>query len=115
CGVHAFCMKPGERRRPLHEAVPRTQAIRMSADAPRERGSVACLTEPWRRVREDVRVKEEWPNPDWSERCGCIEPDIKVRSTDDWRLTCVLIVACRNQRYRADVVTGIRVIVNGCM
>jgi hypothetical protein len=35
----------------------------MTANAPRERGSVACLTNSWRRVREDVRVEEEWLDP----------------------------------------------------
>ena len=63
-------------------------------------------------MREDVRVKEEWLNPGRGERCGCSEPNIKLRSTDERRLTGVLISTLRNQRNRADVVTAIRVSVN---
>ena len=68
-----------------------------------------------RRVREDVRVKEEWLNPGRGERCGCSEPNIKLRSTDERRLTCLLITAGRDERDRADVVTAIRVSVNARM
>ena len=65
-----------------------------------------------RSVCEDVRVKEKWPNPRWGERCGCREANVKLRGTNDWRLTCVLITTRRNQRNRADVVTAIGISMN---
>jgi hypothetical protein len=65
-----------------------------------------------RRVREDVRVKEEWLNPGGGERCDSREAKVKLRRTDDWRVTCMLIAAGRNQRGRTDVVNAIRVTVN---
>ena len=70
------------------------------------------LNQRRRRVREDVRIKEEWLNPGRGERCGCSEANIKLRGTDEWRLTRMLITTRRNQRDRADVVTAIRVTVN---
>jgi ribosomal protein S13 len=63
------------------------------------------LNQRRRRVREDVRVKEEWLNPGRGERCGCSEANIKLRGTDERRLTGVLISTRRNERYRADVVS----------
>ena len=63
-------------------------------------------------MREDVRVKEERPNPDRRERCDYREANVKLRGTDDWRLARMLVTTRRNQRDRADVVTAIRVIVN---
>jgi hypothetical protein len=51
------------------------------------------LTAHRRRVREDVRAKEEWLNPGRSERCGCGETNMKLRGTDEWRLTRMLITA----------------------
>ena len=65
-----------------------------------------------RSVREDVRVKEERPNPGRSERCGCNEANVKLRRTNEWRLTCMFVTARRDQRNRADVVSAIRIIVN---
>jgi hypothetical protein len=44
-----------------------------------------------RRVREDVRVKEEWLNPGGRQLRGCSKANIQLRGTDDWRLTRVLI------------------------
>jgi len=44
-----------------------------------------------RRVREDVRVKEEWLNPGGRQRRACRETNIKLRPTNKWRLTRVLI------------------------
>ena len=46
-----------------------------------------------RRVRKEVRVKEEWPDPDWRQRGGCREANIKLCGTDNWRLSRVLIIA----------------------
>jgi hypothetical protein len=66
-------------------------------------------------VREDVRAKEEWLNPRSGEQCDCRKANIKLRSTDEWRLTCMLITTRRYQRNCADVVTAIRIIVNVSM
>jgi hypothetical protein len=66
-------------------------------------------------VREDVRVKEEWLNPDRGERCGCSEANIELRGTDEWRLTRMLITTRRNERYRADVVSLICIRVDAGM
>ena len=66
-------------------------------------------------MREDVRVKEEWLNPGRGERCGCGEPNIKLRSTDERRLTRMLITTRRNERYRADVVSLICIRVDAGM
>ena len=70
------------------------------------------LNQRRRRVREDVRVKEERLNPGRGERCGCSEPNIKLRGADEWRVSRVLITTRRDQRDRAHVVTAIRVTVN---
>jgi hypothetical protein len=65
-----------------------------------------------RPVRKDVRTKEERFDPGRCERCGCSEANIKLRGTDEWRLTRMLIATRRDQRNRANVVSAVRVIVN---
>ena len=81
---------------------------RCPLEAGRTNGSGVC----GRTVRENMRAKEEWLNPDWRERCGSREANVKLRSTDEWRLTGLLIAARGNQCNRADVVSPVRVIVN---
>jgi hypothetical protein len=73
------------------------------------------LNQRRRRVREDVRVKEEWLNPGGGERCGCREANIKLRGTDEWRLTRMLITARRDQRDQANVVSAMCIRVNARM
>ena len=70
------------------------------------------LNQRRRRVREDLRLKEEWLNPGRGERCDCSGASSQVRGIDEWRLSRMLITTRRNQRDRADVVTAIRVTVN---
>ena len=65
-----------------------------------------------RRVREDVRVKEEWLNPGGRQLRACREANIKLWRANNRRLSRVLITTGRDQRDRADVVTTIRVTVN---
>ena len=65
-----------------------------------------------RRVRENVRVKEEWLNPRGRQFCARREADIKSRRTNDWRVRRVLITTGCDQRDRAYVITAIRVAVN---
>ena len=79
---------------------------------PQEAGRINGSGLRRRRVREDVRVKEKWLNPRGGERCGCREANIKLRSTDDRRMSRMLISTRRNQRNRADVLIAIRVTVN---
>ena len=65
-----------------------------------------------RRVRKDVRVKEDWLNPGGRQLRGCREANIKLWRANNRRLSRVLITTGRDQRDRADVVTTIRVTVN---
>ena len=65
-----------------------------------------------RRVRKDVRVKEEWLNPRGRQLRACREANIKLWRANNRRLSPVLITTRRDQRDRADVVTAIRVTVN---
>jgi hypothetical protein len=67
------------------------------------------------RVREDVRVKEEWANPGGRQLRACREANIKLRRASKGRLSPVFITARRYQRDCADVVTAVRVIVNASM
>jgi hypothetical protein len=94
-----ICVKPSEERRLWGVSVKRQFVRWRLAQTPYN------LNQRRRRVREDVRVKEEWLNPGRGERCGCSEPNIKMRGTDEWRLARVLIAARRDQRDRADVVS----------
>ena len=70
------------------------------------------LNQRGRRVREDVRAKEEWLNPCGRQLRACREANIKLWWANNRRLGPVLITAGRYQRDRADVVTTIRVTVN---
>ena len=70
------------------------------------------LSQRGRRVRKDVRVKEERLNPRGRQLRGCREANIKLRRANNRRLRPVLITTRRNQRDRAHVVTAIRVTVN---
>ena len=70
------------------------------------------LNQRRRRVREDVRVKEEWLNPCGRQLRACREANIKLWRANNRRLGPVLITTGRDQRDRADVVTTIRVTVN---
>ena len=70
------------------------------------------LNQRRRRVREDVRVKEEWLNPGGRQLRACREANIKLRRSNERRLSRVLITSRRNQRNRADVVAAIRVSMN---
>ena len=70
------------------------------------------LTARGRRVREDVRVKEERLNPRGRQRCGCGKANIKLRRANNRRLGPVLITTGRDQSDRTHVVTAIRVTVN---
>ena len=70
------------------------------------------LNQRGRRVREDVRVKEEWLNPGRRQLRACREANIKLWWANNRRLGPVLITTGRDQRDRADVVTTIRVTVN---
>ena len=65
------------------------------------------LTARRRRVREDVRVKEEWLNPGGRQLRACREANIKLWRANNRRLSPVLITTRRDQRDRADVVTAI--------
>ena len=65
-----------------------------------------------RRVREDVRVKEEWLNPSGCQLRVGREANIKLRRANNGRLSPVFTTTRRDQRDRADVVTAIRVTVN---
>ena len=65
-----------------------------------------------RRVRKDVRVKEDWLNPCGRQLRACREANIKLWRDNNRRLGPVLITTGRDQRDRADVVTTIRVTVN---
>src|SRR5215475_1250196 len=58
-------------------------------EAGRTNGSGVC----GRSVREDVRVKEEWPNPGRGEQCDRGEANVKLRGADERRLTCMLVAA----------------------
>ena len=58
----------------------------------RRGGRPTILTERGRRVREDVRVEEEWLDPGGGQRCDCSEANIELRSTDEWRLSRVLVI-----------------------
>ena len=73
------------------------------------------LNQRRRGVREDVRAKEKWLNPGGRQLCGCSEANIKLRGTDEWRLTRMLITTRRNERYRADVVSLICIRVDAGM
>ena len=73
------------------------------------------LNQRGRRVREDVRVKEEWLNPGGRQLRACREANIKLRRANNRRLGPVLITTGRDQRDRADVVATIRVTVNASM
>ena len=65
-----------------------------------------------RRVRKDVRVKEEWLNPSGCQLRACREANIKLWRANNRRLGPVLITTGRDQRDRTHVVTAIRVTVN---
>ena len=65
-----------------------------------------------RRVRKDVRAKEEWLNPCGRQLRARREANIKLWRANNGRLSPVLITTGRDQRDRADVVTTIRVTVN---
>ena len=73
------------------------------------------LNQRGRRVREDVRVKEEWLDPCGRQLRVCREANIKLWRANNRRLGPVLITAGRDQRDRADVVAMIRVTVNASM
>jgi hypothetical protein len=49
------------------------------------------LNERRRRVREDVRIEEEWFDPRERQRRASMETKIELRPTNKWRLTRVLI------------------------
>ena len=70
------------------------------------------LNQRGRRVREDVRVKEEWLNPGGRQLRVCREANIKLWWANNRRLGSVLITTRRDQRDRTDVVTATRVTVN---
>ena len=70
------------------------------------------LNQRGRRVREDVRVKEEWLNPGGRQLGACREANIKLWRANNRRLSPVLITTRRDQRNCADVVTTIRVTVD---
>jgi len=70
------------------------------------------LNQRGRRVRKDVRAKEEWLNPGRRQLRVCREANIKLWRANNRRLGPVLITAGRYQRDRAHVVTTIRVTVN---
>ena len=59
-----------------------------------------------RRVREDVRVKEEWLNPGGRQLRACREANIKLWRANNGRLGPVLITTRRDQCARADVVSA---------
>ena len=65
-----------------------------------------------RRVRKDVRVKEEWLNPCGRQLRARREANIKLWRANNRRLSPVLITTRRDQGDRADVVTTVRVTVN---
>ena len=73
------------------------------------------LDQRGRRVREDVRAKEEWLNPRGRQLRACRKANIKLRRANNRRLGPVLIATGRDQRDRADVVTMIRVTVDASM
>ena len=68
-----------------------------------------------RRVREDVRVKEEWLNPGGRQLRACREANIKLWRSNNRRLSPVLITTRRDQRDRAHVVHTICISVNARM
>ena len=65
-----------------------------------------------RRVCEDVRVKEERPDPGGRQLCACREANIELWRANNRRLSPVLETTRRDQRDRTDVVNAIRVTVN---
>ena len=73
------------------------------------------LNQRGRRVREDVRAKEEWLNPGGRQLRACRDANIKSWRANNRRLGPVLITTGRDQRDRADVVATIRVTVNASM
>ena len=66
-------------------------------------------------MRKDVRTEKDRLDPGGRQRRAFRKSNIKLRRADQWRLTRVLITACRDQRNRADVVTAIRVTVDARM
>ncbi len=70
------------------------------------------LNQRGRRVREDVRVKEEWLNPGGRQLRACREANTKLWRVNNRRLSPVLITTRRDQRDRAHVVTAICVSMN---
>ena len=74
---------------------------------PHEAGGINGSGVRGRRVREDVRVKEEWPDPGGRQRRGCSEANIKLWRSNNRRLSPVLITARRDQGDRAHVVSAI--------
>ena len=73
------------------------------------------LNQRGRRVREDVRVKEEWLNPGGRELLACREANIKLWRANNRRLSAVLITTRRDQRDPANVLSPIRIHVNSRM
>ena len=59
-----------------------------------------------RRVRKDVRVKEDWLNPRRRQLRARREANIKLWRANNGRLGPVLITTRRDQRDRADVVSA---------
>lgn len=79
---------------------------------PREAGRINGSGVCGRRVREDVRVKEERLNPRRGERRRFKKANLELGTPDKRRLTCLLVAARGNQCNRADMIGSIRVIVN---
>ena len=73
------------------------------------------LNQRGRRVRKDVRVKEDWLNPCGRQLRACREANIKLWRANNRRLGPVLITTRRDQRDRAHVVTAIRLMMNARM
>ena len=76
-------MSLGSRR--LHSVNP--ESIRGLAKTPYN------LDQRWRRVREDMRVKEEWPDPGGRQLRACRDTNIKAWRANNRRLSPVLIAA----------------------
>ena len=70
------------------------------------------LNQRGRRVREDVRAKEEWLNPRGRQLRACRKANIKLRRANNRRLSPVLIATGRHQGNRANVVSAISISVD---
>jgi hypothetical protein len=73
------------------------------------------LNQRRRRVREDVRVKEEWLNPGGRQLRACREANIKLWRANNRRLSPVLITTRRDQSDPANVVSTVCVRVDASM